>query len=59
MTKREQAIEVMNKTEEGMAQLHTQRDCWQNDLVWWLCKGVYLLLWWKVRGGNGAEDGQQ
>ena len=49
MTKREQALEVMNKMEDGMIRVGMTRDIWQNDLVWWLCKGMYLLLWWKVR----------
>jgi len=26
------------------------REIWQNDLIWWLCKAVYLLLENRVKG---------
>lgn len=51
MTKREQMIECMNALEDGMC--HTIRqdsDIWQNRLIYWLCKAVYLLLEQAVKG---------
>lgn len=44
MTKHEQMIECMEAMEDGMIQLSRSRDIWQNELVYWICKAVYLLL---------------
>lgn len=49
LTKREQMLECLNKMEDGMIHVGRTRDIWQNDLVWWLCKAVYLILEWIVR----------
>ena len=49
MTKREQMLECLNKMEDGMIRVGMTRDIWQNDLIWWLCKAVYLILEWIVR----------
>lgn len=27
-----------------MIQLSRSRDIWQNELIWWICKSLYLLL---------------
>lgn len=43
-TKREQMIECMDNIEWGMTRLATNRDIWQNNLIFWLCKAVLLLL---------------
>lgn len=51
-TKREQMLECMNKMEDGMIVVGRTRDIWQNNLIWWLCKAVYLLLERSVK-----EDG--
>ncbi len=49
MTRREQMMECAEAMEQGM--LHTQitRDMWQNDLIWWICKAVKLLLEERIR----------
>lgn len=44
MTRREQMIECAEAMEQGMIHTQTTRDMWQNDLVWWICKAVKLLL---------------
>lgn len=44
MTKRDQMIECMAAMEEGMIQISRSRDIWQNQLIYWICKAVYLLL---------------
>lgn len=44
MTKRDQLIECMSAMEDGMIQLSRSRDIWQNELIWWICKAVGLLL---------------
>lgn len=44
MTRREQMMECAEAMEQGMIHTQTTRDMWQNDLVWWICKAVKLLL---------------
>lgn len=51
MTKREQMIECMEAMEGGMCQTAQNSDIWQNRLIYWLCKAVYLLLERVVRNG--------
>jgi len=50
MTKRDQMIECMEAMEQGMCRVDQSREIWQNDLIWWLCKAVYLLLENRVKG---------
>lgn len=49
MTRIEQMIECAEQMEYGMIQTQTYRDMWQNNLVWWLCKAVKLLLEERIR----------
>ena len=49
MTRREQMIECAEQMEQGMIRTQTTRDIWQNDLIWWLCKAVKLLLEERIR----------
>lgn len=44
ITKLEQMIECAEQMEQGMIQTQTYRDMWQNNLVWWMCKAIKLLL---------------
>ena len=44
MTKREQLLEARAAIGEGMERVAVQRDIWQNELIWWLCKAVLLLM---------------
>ena len=44
MTKRDQMMECMSVMEDGMSRTAQHRDIWQNELIYWLCKAVYLLL---------------
>ena len=44
MTKRDQMMECMSVIEDGMSRTAQHRDIWQNELIYWLCKAVYLLL---------------
>lgn len=43
MTKREQILEARRKISGGMERV-ADRTIWQNELIWWLCKAVLLLL---------------
>ena len=43
---REECAEAM---EQGMLHTQTTRDMWQNNLVWWICKAVKLLLEERIR----------
>lgn len=43
-TRREQMVEAAQAMEDGMIRLQTHRDAWQNDLLWWMCKSILLLL---------------
>ena len=52
MTKREQMIECAEAMEQGM--MHT-RDMWQNNLIWWICKAVKLLLEREVKRTNNEQ----
>ena len=36
--------EALNAVEEGMCKVATTRDIWQNNLIYWLCYAVRLLL---------------
>ena len=44
MTKREQMVECAEQMENGMIHTTVHRDMWQNDLIWWMCKAIKLLL---------------
>ena len=52
MTKREQMIECAEAMEQGMMHTQTTRDMWQNNLIWWICKAVKLLLEREVKRSN-------
>ena len=49
MTRIEQMIECAEVAEQGMIQTQTHRDMWQNNLIWWICKAVKLLLEERIR----------
>ena len=49
MTRREQMMECAEQMEHGMIQTQTYRDMWQNNLVWWMCKAIKLLLEERIR----------
>ncbi len=44
ISKREQMIECAEAMEKGMIKTQTLRDIWQNNLIWWMCKAIKLLL---------------
>lgn len=48
-TKREQMVECADKIEDGMVQIGFTKEIWQNDLIWWLCNAVRLLLLDKIK----------
>lgn len=56
MTRREQMMECAEAMEQGMLQTQTHRDMWQNDLVWWICKAVKLLLEERIKTGGKEND---
>lgn len=44
MTRREMLLEAREAISEGMERTAMHRDIWQNELIWWLCKAVLLLI---------------
>ena len=56
MTKRDQMIECMSAMEDGMSRITQHRDIWQNELIYWLCKAVYLLLDKAVKDRKDEEE---
>lgn len=44
MTKCDQLLEARAAIGEGMERTAVRRDIWQNELIWWLCKAVLLLI---------------
>ena len=44
MTRRDKLLEARAAISEGMERTAVQRDIWQNELIWWLCKAVLLLI---------------
>lgn len=44
MSKQEELVECMDKMQDGMTEVAFKRDIWQNNLIWWICKSIYLLL---------------
>lgn len=44
MTKREQMVECAEQMENGMIHTTAHRNMLQNDLMWWICKAVKLLI---------------
>ena len=53
MTKREQLIECAEVMENGMLNIQYKRDIWQNELIYWICKAVKLLLEERIRELKG------
>lgn len=52
MTRREKLIEARNAIIEGRERV-ADRTIWQNELVWWLCKAVLLLIEKEVKNAKG------
>lgn len=44
MTRKDKLLEARAAISEGMERTAVQRDIWQNELIWWLCKAVLLLI---------------
>lgn len=44
MTKREQLIECAEAMENGMLNIQYKRDIWQNELIYWICKAIKLII---------------
>lgn len=44
MKDRDSLIECMDAVENAMLRLQDSRDIWQNDIIYWLCRSVWLLL---------------
>ena len=43
MTRKEKLLEARTVISEGMERV-ADRTIWQNELIWWLCKAVLLLI---------------
>ena len=52
MTKRDQLLEAREAISDGMERTAVQRDIWQNELVWWMCKAVLLLMEKEIKNGK-------
>lgn len=53
MTRNEQIAECRQAISEGLERTAVQRDIWQNELIWWLCKAVLLLIEKEVKNAKG------
>lgn len=53
MTRKDKLLEARAAISEGMERTAVHRDIWQNELVWWLCKAVLLLIEKEVKGAKG------
>ena len=49
--KREQMLEARREISRGMERV-ADRTIWQNELIWWLCKAVLLLLDKEIKNGK-------
>lgn len=51
MTKQEQMKECRDALTKGMERVGFNREeIWQNDLIWWMCKALLLLLEKAIKG---------
>ena len=48
MTRREQMLEARQKI-SGIMEDVSDHTIWQNELIWWLCKAVLLLIETELR----------
>lgn len=44
MNEKEQLKECLMKMEDAMCEIQFKRDIWQNEILYWIIKSVYLLL---------------
>ena len=50
MTKREYIVEVLQQMETAMERLGgTRAEIWQNDIIYYLCRAVWLLMTWELK----------
>ena len=55
--KRQQIFECMDYMVFGMVETEMTKDSiWQNKLIWWICKAVYLLLEDRLRKEDKKGD---
>lgn len=55
MTRQEKLKECRAALVEGKERVGYSRDIWQNDLIWWMCKAILLLLNKEIKdGGRGS-----
>ena len=52
MTRKDKLLEARAAISEGMERTAVQRDILQNELVWWLCKAVLLLMEKEIKNGK-------
>lgn len=52
MTRKDKLLEARQAISDGMERTAVQRDIWQNELVWWLCKAVLLLMEKEIKNGK-------
>ena len=53
MTRKDKLLEARAAISEGQERVALQPDIWQNELIWWLCKAVLLLIEKEVKGAKG------
>lgn len=52
MALRDELIRDMNAMEDGMIRTGQRTDIWQDRLVWAICKAVFDIIAWILRGGR-------
>lgn len=59
MDSRSKLIECMDEIENGMCSVSEKRDIWQNDLIWWMCKAINLLIENNIKNINNVETNKR
>jgi hypothetical protein len=44
MSEKEQLKECLAQMEDAMCEIQFKRDIWQNEILYWVVKSIYLLL---------------
>ena len=58
MTRKDKLLECQREIEEGMGHLLRSQDlCWQNELVFWLCKFALLMIEKEVKKNGKDKEG--
>lgn len=55
MTRLEKLKECRAAISDGKERVGESRDIWQNELIWWMCKAILLLLGREIKAEERSE----